>query len=235
MFAQAWSQIRNSVYGVAGTWARGEIPVSFTNGTAFMISPGILVTAAHLVHVNADLQQPLMSSFEVIRAPDIGSSLEPAEWVAEDSVRDLALLRVQDPRSEDSVRLAPDRVALGSSCGSVAFPLARVRFTGNDKVFHLVERFQGMYISAFPTQIDAYGREISYYETDALMYKGSSGCPGFLTDGLVFGMHTRSIMGDTEEATPAGVPVRVETRLTISAWVPSMEIISFALDNGVPL
>ncbi len=234
MFKEACSRIRNAVYGVAGTWQPDGLPVTFTNGTAFMIAPGVLITTAHLVHIGADLAQPVLSLFEAIRAPDIGHRLEEAELIAEDPVRDMALLRIPNSRSELSVRLLADRVPLGTSCGSLGFPLATIRLTGADKVFHLVERFQGMFISAFPTRVDAYGREVAYYETDVLMYKGSAGCPGFLTNANVFGMHTQSILGPIEQvAVPGGTQVQAEAPLAVSAWVPAADIITFAHESEI--
>ncbi len=227
MFAEVCAAVRNSVYGIVGTWQPDGSPVSFTNGTGFMIAPGILVTVAHLVHRDADVANPTLQLFEVIRAPDIGQRLETAVLIAEDIARDMALLRIDDPRSEDSVTLATERVELGNSAGSLGFPLATVRYTGVDKVFHLVERFQGMSISALHTMVDEYGREFTVYETDAPMYRGSSGCPGFLLNEQVFGMHVKSVVSDQEAPGPVGA------RLAISTWVPSMSIAAFAVDNGI--
>jgi hypothetical protein len=110
-----------------------------------------------------------------------------------------------------------------------------VIFTQAGKMFNLVERFQGANISAFLTQADPSGRQLSYYETDALMYKGSSGCPGFLMNGNVFGMHIRSAIERSNQGGNPDVKAPLETRLAISIWVPSMDIIAFAKDNGVAL
>lgn len=236
MFEQACSEIRNAVYGVLGTSQIGKNRINYTNGTAFMIAPGILATAAHLVHVEGDPGKPVHQVFEVIRAPDIGQKPELAELVSEDTVRDVALLRIRNPRSLACVTLKQEGVPIGSICGSLGFPLARVTFTQTGKGFHLVERFQGANVSAFQTQTHPSGRTLPYYETDAIMYKGSSGCPGFLVDSIVFGMHVKSVIERPSKTGGSTVAKRQpETRLAISLWVPSTEIIAFAKSNGVEL
>ena len=236
MFSQACSEIRNAIYGVVGTSQVGVNMVNCTNATAFMIAPGVLATAAHFIHIENDPTKPVHETFEAIRAPDVGQKMENAQLIAEDSTRDLALLRINNPRSEVCVTLEPDEVAIGTSCGSLGFPLAQIVFTQTGKMFNLIERFQGANISAFHTQVDPSGRQLPYYETDALMYKGSSGCPGFLVNGNVFGMHVRSAIEKPRRAADApDAEEQPETRLAISLWVPSMDIIAFALDNGIEL
>ena len=79
---------------------------------------------------------------------------------------------------------------------------------------------------------DDRGNTVTFYETDSLMYGGSSGCPGFLESGKVFGMHNRSVL----EAPKGGQQGDTTgTRLAISMWVPSMDIIAFASAHGVKL
>jgi hypothetical protein len=234
MFAQACSEIRNAIYGVLGTSKAAVNRVNCTSATAFMISPGVLATAAHFVHVENDPSKPVHTVFEVIRAPDVGQRMENAQLIAQDSIRDLALLRIENPRSNACVTLEPQRISTGTSCGSLGFPLAQVIFSQTGKMFNLVERFQGASISAFLTSSDPSGRRLSYYETDALMYKGSSGCPGFLQNANVFGMHIRSVVeAPKDPPLPTAAPAQPEIRLAISIWVPSMDIHSFARDNGI--
>ncbi len=67
------------------------------------------------------------------------------------------------------------------------------------------------------------------------MYGGSSGCPGFLIGGKVFGMHIASVVakGQTAEIMPpvnGGAPA---DRFGISIWVAAREIAAFAQANGV--
>ena len=54
-----------------------------TTGTAFMIAPGVLITAAHLLHVEGDVTRAVHTLFEVIGAPEIGPKMEPATLMAE--------------------------------------------------------------------------------------------------------------------------------------------------------
>jgi S1-C subfamily serine protease len=235
MFKQSCSQIRNALYGVIGSSKVGN-QINCSNGTAFMIAPGVLATAAHLAHVESNPSKPAHTLFETIRAPDIGQSMEKAQLIAEDPIRDIAILRINNPRSNTCVTLEPNVVPIGTSCGSLGFPLASITFTPAGKAFNLVERFQGSSISAFHTQTLS-GRQLSFYEIDALMYGGSSGCPGFLVNANVFGMQVRSVIdkprGDL--AGPHDKQAQTETRLAISILVPSIDIIAFAKNNGIAL
>jgi S1-C subfamily serine protease len=203
------------------------VQVNSSNGTGFMIAPGVISTAAHLIHLNSNISAPQHTLFKVIRAPDIGQQMEQAQLIAEDMVRDIALLRIEQPRSNQSVTLNTNIVPIGTSSGSLGFPLAFVNQTG----FNLVLRFQGANISAFLTSLHQSGRNLSFYETDALMYNGSSGCPGFTSDEIVFGMHT-AVRNDPR-TTPQGQQASLSSRLAISLWVPSVDIIAFARSNGV--
>lgn len=232
MFSKACSQVRESIYGILGSSQVSAKGVNFTNATAFMIAPGVLSTAAHFVHVENNPSKPIHTKFEVIRVPDIGQTMETAQLIAEEPARDIAFLRINNPRSDICVSLKAERVPIGTSCGSCGFPLARIVVTKTEKSFKLVERFQGASISAFVPNPSS--QQLSYYETDSLMYRGSSGCPGFLTNGGVFGMHIRSRVDKPKETSESLKQTgQIETRLAISIWVPSMDIINFAKANGI--
>jgi hypothetical protein len=144
-------------------------------------------------------------------------------------------LRVGDARSTASVGFVCDVVPTGTSCGSLGFPLATVVFGTKGRTFNLVERFQSSSISAYKAQIGPSGRALTLYETDALMYGGSSGCPGFLTDGTVFGVHVASIVDQTVARANAAQPGGNANRLAISIWVPAADVRDFAQANGVSL
>jgi len=235
MFADASNQVRECIYGVTGLSQIGN-QLNATNGTAFMVAPGFLITAGHFCHVENDPVKPTHSRFEAIRSPDIGQQMESATFVAADSSRDIALLRIDNPRSTAHVQLICERVRTGTSCGSLGFPLATVLFLQTGRMFNLVERFQGASISAFQNQIDPSGRALNYYETDALMYGGSSGCPGFLANAQVFGMHVASIVDPTSAQVNASKPGQIGgNRLAISIWVPAADIREFAITNGVQM
>ena len=125
-------------------------------------------------------------------------------------------------------------VKLGTPCGSLGFPLAVVDPTQQGVNFNLVERFQGANISAFVNGKDSNGKPVSFYETDSLMYGGSSGCPGFVESGEVFGMQNRSVLETPKLGQKANSTAQL-TRVAISMWVTSMDIIAFAIANGVEL
>jgi hypothetical protein len=67
------------------------------------------------------------------------------------------------------------------------------------------------------------------------MYCGSSGCPGFLINSNVIGMQSRSLLGKSVVASGkrAKKNAAPNTQLAISLWVPSMDIITFARNNGI--
>jgi S1-C subfamily serine protease len=147
----------------------------------------------------------------------------------EDIDRDLALLRIDNPRSVKCVEFSLQKIPIGTPVGSFGFPLAYIDFTTG--IFHLVERFQGAHISSFHPIVTHSGRELYYYETDALMYRGSSGCPGFLSNGKVFGMYNASIIDQPRQVNEQ--EIRQEIRLAISLWIPATDIVKFAKSNNI--
>jgi hypothetical protein len=234
MFAEACRQLRESVYGLNGVSQIGPSQLNASNATGFLIAPDVLATAAHFCHVENDPGKPVHSLFEVIRAPDIGRPMARATLIAEDSVRDIALLRLMTSTGVPQVRLETEKIPMGTSCGALGFPLASVAFSQTGRMFNLVERFQSASISAYRSSPDPSGRTLAFYETDALMYGGSSGCPGFLTDARVFGMQVASVVDQVAaqanaSATPGG------NRLAISIWVPAADIQEFANAQGISL
>jgi len=198
-------------------------------GTGFMIAPGIIATAAHTVRDSTNPNHPLHNTFRVIRAPDVGQPLESASFIAENPSRDIALLRVDHPRSTEYLTLESTRVPIGTFCGSLGFPFMNVQTNAqNHAVFNAIERFQGSHISAFVGSILPDSSMVYNYEMDSLMYPGSSGCPVFLTNSKVVGMQVQSL---TENI--LGNPNAGSTRAAISVLIPSMDIISFARANSV--
>jgi S1-C subfamily serine protease len=129
-----------------------------------------------------------------IGASEIGQKMERATLIAEDSQRDTALLRLQSPRSVSYVTLETSMVPIGTGCGSLGFPLAAIVFLPTGPSLSLAELFQGANISALHAHPNHLGQPLDYYETDAAMYGGSSGCPGFLIGGNVFAMHIASVL-----------------------------------------
>jgi Trypsin-like peptidase domain len=201
-----------------------------------MVAPGVLITAAHLLHAEGDVTRPLHAVFEAISATDIGEKMERATLIAEDSQRDTALLRLHNPRSAACVALETSRVAVGTSCGSLGFPLAGIRSSSNGPSLSLAVRFQGANISAFHEHPNHAGQQLDYYETDNTMYGGSAGCPGFLMGGEVFAIYVASVVA---EDVPGGSPSvnggSPPDRVAISIWVAAREIEVFANANGLGL
>lgn len=243
MFQQVTQTIREAVYGIKCSTPIENNRAACSMGTGFMIAEGVIVTAAHVIHfpeMGAQHQK-----FEVIRAPDIGQIMEIASLIAEDTAQDIALLRIEHPRSPQSLILEPNRVNIGTSCGSLGFPLA---FLGQQGQFLLDLRFQGAFVSS-------YNPIGNYYETDSLMYKGSSGCPGYILNGRVFGMHNKVINKEPSSApqpplnrqqrrqqmrhqqrSQAAHVIQEQKqtdRYAISMWVPSSQIITFAHSHGI--
>lgn len=225
MFSKANKKIRNSIYGVLCQSPLANNQVNFGNGTAFMIAPGICVTAAHVLHLEGDNKKPLHVRIEVIRSPDIGGQMSIAKVIAEDLNRDMALIEIINPSDQSTVTLYQSKIDSGTNCGSLGFPLASVLEVNKQMAFNLIERFQGAYISAFQNVRHHDNTPLDFYETDSLMYGGSSGCPGFTIEEKVFGMHVATIT-DGKASTNA-------SRLAIALWIPSMDIIKFATAKGV--
>lgn len=237
MFALACAAMRSSIYGLMSVSPLGSTQAIATTGTAFMIAPGVLITAAHLLHVGGDVTRAVHTLFEVIGGAAIGQKMERATLIAEDLQRDTALLRLQSPRSASCARLETSMVPIGTSCGSLGFPLAAIVSSPTGPSLSLAERFQGANISAFHAHPNHSGQPLDYYETDTAMYGGSSGCPGFLIGGKVFGMHIASVLAQGRAADDlphvnGGAP---SERYGISIWVAAREIAVFAQANGLDL
>ena len=233
MFSKAAKEIRESTYGfLAGSVISRNGPkatVNASNGTAFMVAPGYLITAAHSVHQETDFKKPVHQGFECIRTPDIGQQMEKAVFVAEDPVHDIALLKIEKPRNSRVVKFEKDIIPRGTSCGFLGFPLANVQFFPDGKrQFNLFERFQGAYISNHITHDQGTPQERTFYEIDTLMYSGSSGCPAFTVDGKVVGMQVASVIQKRKEDNQA-------ERIAISLVVPSVEILNFLKAQKVEL
>lgn len=230
MFRKACGFVREGVYGFSGASVvsreGNQVQVNTTNGTAFKVAPGYLVTAAHAIHQNNDKSKPRHDIVELIRVPDIGSKMMKAAVIDEDLGRDLALLKLENDDNGMPLSLLTDEVTRGTSCGFLGFPLAKVHFKQDgNRHFDLHERFQGAYISGvfdFPVP-DEVSR---IYEIDSLMYPGSSGCPAFDVDGIVMGMQIASMMQKQSEGNHS-------ERIAISLVVPSTQIVEFLKKNNV--
>jgi len=255
MFQQACQTIREAVYGVKCSTQIGSNRANVSTSTGFMISPGVVATVSHGMHVENNFNNAIHQKFEVICACDIGQQTEPAQFIAEDTAKDIAFLKIGSPRSTKSVILASNILNVGTSCGSLGFPLSFIHPQNGQ--YCLLLRFQGSFISAFNKEHSPSGGIWEYYETDSLMYNGSSGCPQFTVDGHVFGMQNKSRISTPQTdalPTPQNRQQRRQQmkhqlkqqavkqsqpnptdRFAISLSVPSTHIIAFARANGISI
>jgi len=221
MFQQANAINREAVYGILCHSTRGSEKKAGT-ASGFMIAPGVLATVAHILYSEKDELHDLV---EVIRDPDVSLNMESATPVAIDPIRDLALIRIENPRNTKSMKLTRNIVASGTSCGSLGFPLSSVTFHEDHLNVNLTERFQGGFVSAFVEEYT--DNELhEWYETDSMMYSGSSGCPVFTPDGIVFGMQAATLIGEDETDGEANL-------LSIARLVPSTDIIKMMQSIGI--
>ena len=224
MFRQAAATIREVLYGII---ARSNLGASTNHnmGSGVMVAQGLIVTNAHILHLNGDVANCLHREFEVIRSPDIGKNPVKATLVGEDTFRDIALLRIDDT-SNRYASLEPALVASGTSCGSLGFPLSVLQSNNGQTCYCFIERFQGAYVSAY---IQEYLNDklLCWYEVDRVMYGGSSGCPFFTPDGKVIGLQTRVRDAD-------GDPHN-QNFLAISLLIPSTEVLKFLKNCQIQL
>jgi hypothetical protein len=219
MFEKALTENREAIYAILASSPLPTDAATPSVGTAFMIAPGLLVTAARCVPGGAEPGNLPCPELSLVRAPDIGRGAERATVVSLDRGKGLALLRIGSPRSTASLRLLDAPVPVGTQCAYSGFPRISMGPAPRSGA-SLIEMFQGASVSSFERTAGPGGEPSSRYATDAPVVGDASGCPGFLASGEVFGM-LDSPPGDIRSAHPS--------------WVPSMDIVSFARDNGAPL
>ena len=224
MFRTATAEVREALYGIIARSCFGA-STNHCLGSGVMVAPGFVVTNAHILHLDGAVANGVHRTFEVIRSPDIGKNAVSATLVREDTVRDLALLKIEGGRSGKCVSLAEEIVASGVSCGSLGFPLSVVASENGRVSYGFTERFQGAFISAYITEAVS-GRLISWYEVDRVMYGGSSGCPFFTVDGRVVGLQARVRNGEK-------ISDGTQNFLAISLLIPSPEVLEFIKSCGV--
>ena len=219
MFEKALAKNREAIYAILASSPLPPEAATPSGGTAFMIAPGLLVTAARCVPGGSDPENLPRPGLSLVRAPDIGRGTERATLVSLDRGKGLALLRIDAPRSAAFLRILDAPVPIGTLCAYSGFPRISMGPAPRPGA-SLIEMFQGASVSSFARTAGPGGQLVSRYVTDAPLVGDASGCPGFTASGEVFGMLD----------CPPGDP-----RSAVPSWVPSMDIVSFALDNGVPL
>jgi S1-C subfamily serine protease len=156
-----------------------------------MIAPGVLATVAHVLYRNKGDSTSFQDSIQTMRVPELGRAqqMETAIVMAIDAEYDIGLLKIENPRTTTAVTLATDPLLVGTEVGAVGFPLMNIRAVRTGVALP-IPRFQGGHVSvSYSMRSPTSGRQLAYHETDVPMYKGSSGCPGFLAEGVVFGVH----------------------------------------------
>jgi hypothetical protein len=219
MFEKALAENREAIYAILASSPLPAGAATPSGGTGFMIAPGLLVTAARCIPGGSEPGSLPCPELSVVRAPDIGRGTERASLVSLDRGKGLALLRIDAPRSAAFLRILGTPVPIGTQCAYSGFPRLAMGPSPLQGA-SLIEMFQGASISSFERTTGPGGGPVSYYVTDAPVLGDASGCPGFIPSGAVFGM-LNTPPGDILSALPS--------------WVPSMDIVSFARDNGVPL
>jgi hypothetical protein len=219
MFEKALASNREAIYAILGSSPPPKNALSPSLGSAFMVAPGLLVTAARCLRDESSPENPPREGLRVIRASDIGKPAEPVTVVAANARQDLALLRIDAPRSTACLRLLDAPVPVGTHCGTAGFPRITIDPAPSSAV-SLIELFQGADISSFVSSTGTDGHSECRYETDSPLYGDPSGSPGFLASGEVFGM---------VHLPPGPAPTEV------SFWVPSMSILAFLKANHVTL
>ncbi|NNE56401.1 MAG: trypsin-like peptidase domain-containing protein [Flavobacteriales bacterium] len=225
MFQSACSTIRESLYGIkCSSQVDGRQIVG--TGTGFLIAPGVVATASHVLHHEGDWSKPIHPHLQVIRAPKVGGQMHKAELIADFPNKDLAFLRIEEEDKIPVVELSTDERQRGEQIGSLGFPLATMKRFRQQQAFVLIERFQSGFVSAKYRQ-NRGGSPLSIIETDSNIYSGSSGCPGFDPSGKVFGLLSAT-KTDRQQKGEA-------YRLAIAMWIPSAEIIDAAHAAGIRL
>lgn len=233
MIAKAVARNREAIYAILGSLPLQSNAITPSLGSAFMVAPGLLITAAHCILDGSEPAKAPRENLRVIRAPDIGKKAEPVVVVASDGGVDLALLRIDAPRSTACLKLLDAPVPVGTHCGTSGFPCIMVDSGPRSGISH-IELFQGADISSFIKATGPDGDAVSRYETDSPLFGDSSGCPGFVESGEVFGMCRRSVVDPPgNDGMPGGSAGPSGSGVTM--WVPSMDIIAFAKANGVAL
>lgn len=219
MFEKALAENREAIYAILAPPPLPEGAATPSGGTAFMIAPGLLVTAARCVTGVSEPGTVPRPGLSLVRAPDIGRGTERAALVSLDRERGLALLRIDAPRSSAFLRILETPIPVGTPCAYSGFPRLSMGPAPRPGA-SLIEMFQGACVSSIVTTAGPDGEPASCYVTDAPVFGDASGCPGFIPSGEIFGM--------------LNSPPR-DLRSPLPCWVSSMEIVSFARRNGVPL
>jgi len=90
MFEKALAENREAIYAILPSSPLAADAATPSGGTAFMIAPGLLVTAARCVPGGSEPGYLHCPALSLVRAPDIGRGTERATLVSLDRGKGLA-------------------------------------------------------------------------------------------------------------------------------------------------
>ena len=187
----ASAAVRPAVHSVWGTLPALEDArwVHRPLGTAFAIrSDGLLATNAHVVA----RQDGLVPRLRVVVQSDTGAVTYPAEVLATDAVRDLALVRI--PASGlPAVRWTEEAAPMGTPLATIGYglPEGGIVDTTAETVttqYTVFRRFTAGHSSGYRTLVPG-NPATNVLEVDLFLFPGVSGGPAFRGDGRLVGVN----------------------------------------------
>lgn len=180
-----------------------RVSASTSWGSGFMVAPGYLLTAHHVVK-NSD---------DFLVGPTSGNRWVKAELAQIDARLDLALIKVG--LDLPTLRLSPDAmVPPGLEVSVIGFPQPRVQGMGKKITQGIVNGYRS----------DAAQRvDTSLMQISAEVAQGNSGGPVFAPDGTVIGMVLRKLSTAPAIANNQDIPVNVNFALRSAVLVQFLE------------
>lgn len=180
-----------TVHSVWGTVAAGDgaMRAHAPRGTAFSVRPdGVLLTSAHVVAG----QEGVVARLRVLIQSDTGAVTYPAEVLALDATRDLALLRIPATGLE-AVAWTAEEAPMGAPLATIGYGLPEggiVDTTGEAVTtrYTVFRRFTAGYGSGYRTLVRG-DAATNVLEVDLYLFPGVSGGPAFRPDGRLVGVN----------------------------------------------
>ena len=207
---EAWSQAglpaqasSPPVLGAAQDGAVSPAAKSTNWGTGFVVAPGHVLTALHVIQGRASvLVGPLASNRWVM-----------AEVVQSDPALDLALLKARIDLP--ALSLAPSaNVPTGLEVSVIGYPQPRFQGLGKKITHGIINGYRSERQSA---------QDIGFMQISAEVSKGNSGGPVLAPDGTVIGMVQRKIDAQKVTEQTGDVPVNVSYALRSSQLIKFLQ------------
>ncbi|MDX1673303.1 MAG: serine protease [Longimicrobiales bacterium] len=186
--------VRPAVHSVWATRPALERMAAFTPvGSGFTVAvdsaAALVLTNAHVVADTGGTPHPRLS---VLVQADTGAVLYPAEVLALDPGRDLALLGIADT-TLTPVGWRADRVAMGEPVATIGYglPEGGIVDTAGAQVmtrFTVARRFTAGHASSYRT-LEPGDPSTNVLEVSLFLFPGVSGGPTFTRDGRVLGVN----------------------------------------------